>query len=87
MSEAEAIAGLSVSEALSDPRVRDLDLWARPVSWRGSGNALSIDRRSGKIVFTPCFGVVFWHPSLKDLISEWEIVEPDLVIDERDVGG
>lgn len=83
MSKDGVITGLSILEAFDDPRVRDLDLWVRPSSWRGSGNALSIHMRTRKIVFVPSGETIFWKPNYDSLISEWEIVDPEVVIEER----
>lgn len=59
-------------------------LWARPITWRGSGRAVS---RCGDL-----FGVVpqevpglqqIWHPSIADILEEWEFVQPHQVVVER----
>lgn len=59
-------------------------LWARPVTWRGSGRAIT--------GLGDLFGVVpqelpglqqVWHPSVADILEEWEFVQPHQVVVER----
>lgn len=61
------------------------EFWFRPGSW--SGRALCFDDRSlnGGLVVVPDFsGGRRWWPRIDDLLAEdWELVEPEVVIQER----
>lgn len=59
-------------------------LWARPITWRGNGNAIT---RMGDL-----FAVVpqelpglhrIWHPEVAEILEEWEFVQPHQIVVER----
>ena len=68
----------------------DHDLWARPMTWRGSGMAICIQdyarrRTDGLLIVVPGIGGGHaWTPNIKTLLVDWETVSPDVVLGERD---
>ncbi len=77
------LSGIRVHEAFADLGVQALDYWARPESWRGSGEAISIDTTSDALTVVPGGRSVFWSPRPDDLTGAWEVVDPDVVLRER----
>lgn len=76
------LSGIRVHEAFADPGVQALDYWARPESWRGSGQAIAIDTTLDSLIVVPSGRPVFWAPLPRDLTETWEVVEPDVVLRE-----
>lgn len=68
----------------------DNDLWARPMTWRGSGMAICIqdhDRRrtDGLLLVVPGARAGHpWTPNIKTLLVDWETVDPGVVLAEND---
>jgi len=71
----------AIPTAINLTSLSDL-MWIRPLSWRGSGNAIEIEgnflyyvpRASKQILYTG---------SIDEYCGEWEVVLADLVIKER----
>ena len=63
-----------------------LDLWFRPVTWRNSGQAFALDYDKKRTVFVPnsMGGFPEMTKEVDDLIADWEIVDADTVLEERD---
>jgi len=63
-----------------DPGARE-SIWARPVSWRGSG--LAIDWHENQMQVVPFASRPgSFTPTIDDLISDWELVDPGDVLAE-----
>ena len=74
---------MTMLDALKKIAKPDVWMWARPISWRGSGQALCFDSIGG-----------WWHvpdagggrtallPTPKDCFGRWEVVSPDVVNSE-----
>lgn len=59
----------------------DLNKWFRPVSFRGMGTAFAV--KHGVIVFVPSSeGGIRATLTASQLMEDWEIVDPDDVLDE-----
>ena len=58
-------------------------VWCRPVDWRCVGIAICIQDEKLRMVPDPRGGIR-WIPSFTDLVNNWEVVEPDIVLGERD---
>ena len=69
----EAIAAIS----------QDNSKWARPLWWRNSGLAISIYNYTRLAVVPSSTGGQRWNVNALDLMDDWEVVEPDVVLDER----
>ena len=57
-------------------------VWARPVSWRGTGRGITYDRGEWKTVPSGRGGEPTLLPSRADVLGEWEVVEPKAVNEE-----
>jgi hypothetical protein len=80
---------MDMLDALSEIATPGLWMWARPVSWKGSGMALCHEAAnppcSGegwKLVPTLKGGQAAMLPSPKDVFGEWEVVTPQAVNQE-----
>lgn len=60
------------------------DNWIRPVSWQGSGLAYCIKLNATHIVPSSSGGNLGMTASIDELIGDWEIVSPDVVLVERE---
>jgi hypothetical protein len=60
--------------------IRDNGGWARPLSWNGSGQAVSV--HAGAFLIMPR-RARFWTATAKDIIAGWEMVTPEQVEQER----
>jgi hypothetical protein len=62
---------------------KDKDMWFRPVSWKGSGCALTVEAHEPQlpIFFVPTSkgGFRALMPNFEDLVGEWNVVSPDNV--------
>ena len=77
---------MTVKDAIHKLQGSDEHNWIRPISWRGSGNGISI--KDGSLYVVPSSrGGWPWIPSIGDLVEDWEIVDPDEVLKERESGG
>lgn len=56
--------------------------WFRPVSWIGTGQALTIHERHRIAVVPSPTGGRTWYANVEDLLDEWEVVDPNTVLDE-----
>lgn len=75
----ESEDGMTPKEAIESAGQYD---WVRPVSWRGSGDALC--ERYGRLVAVPSpHGGDVWHVSPEDLCQDWEVVSAETVSSER----
>lgn len=63
--------------------IRDGNKWARPSHWRGSGEAITAYCEHRLAVVPSATGGKAWHPSVKDVTDDWDVLEPDEVLDER----
>jgi len=89
-SEAEKrlLARLAVAEEQDRIGVREAlarvggDVWARPRSWRGTGEAVAIHDRV-LVVVPSARGGDRWSPTAADLMGGWEVVDVDHVLAER----
>lgn len=59
------------------------EAWARPVWWKGSGEAITSFQDHRLAVVPSATGGKQWMPSVRDLTADWEVVTPDEVLDER----
>lgn len=58
-------------------------IWARPVTWRGRGQA--VDLQDGRLEVVPFASrAPAFQPGITDLTSEWELVDPSDVLAERE---
>ena len=60
------------------------DNWIRPVSWQGAGQAYCIKWNATHIVPSSSGGNIGMTASIDELIEDWEIVSPDVVLGELD---
>ncbi len=74
-----SLVGISRKSYLSNG-----SMWFRPVSWRGTGRAMSFTE-GGTAREEPCpeDGVTSCFPDFAELIGGWETVTPELVAAER----
>jgi len=56
--------------------------WFRPVSWRGSGEALVVYCGHRIAIVPSLTGGQAWYPKVSDFTCDWEVVDPDTVLDE-----
>jgi hypothetical protein len=71
---------MTISEAIQV--VLDSGGWFRPVTWRGSGHALHAYQGHRISIVPSLTGGFTWHPSVEDMTAEWEVVDPNTVLDE-----
>lgn len=57
--------------------------WFRPVKWRGAGMAYCLKDTDTHLVPSARGGDCGMTPDADALVGEWEIVTPDVVLDER----
>lgn len=75
-------------DALSEIATPGLWLWARPVSWKGSGIAICYEPAnsnvgdSWKLVPTYRGGQAASMPSPRDVFGAWEVISPQAVNEE-----
>lgn len=61
--------------------LNDNSLWFRPLSWKGTGQAFQV--QDGETVIVPAQKFnSYMTPKVKFFIEDWEIVSPDVVLDE-----
>lgn len=71
---------MKINEAL--PKTSP-EKWARPITWRRTGQALLV-LPGGAIVIVPSSrGRDVWIPTVRDLASDWEVLDPELVLAEQ----
>lgn len=58
------------------------EMWARPLSWRGFGIALHVYNHCRVAVVPSPTGGKTWNCRASDLMEDWEVVDPDVVLDE-----
>ncbi len=58
------------------------EMWIRPVCWKASGLAYCLDRTSKSLLLVPGNGGGAYHMtySVRNLIDDWEVVSPDVVL-------
>lgn len=59
------------------------DRWFRPATWSGTGEAFAITDGMTKLVPSARGGQVWMTCRVVELMGDWEIVTPDVVIKER----
>lgn len=72
----------SLHEVLTAPQFTDRTMWARPITWRHVGHAVSLDLDTpNRLVVLPGShrGSVGFEPALTDLLVPWELVDPSTV--------
>ena len=57
-------------------------MWARPLSWQGSGLAIHVYNQCRVAVVPSQTGGRTWNCHASDLMEDWEVVDPDTVLDE-----
>jgi len=62
---------------------KDQDSWFRPVSWRGSGLGVEVVGNSLFVSPNPTGRCQEYVPTYQELVGEWEVIEPDFVLDKR----
>lgn len=73
---------MKVHEAIEALKA-DPSKWARPLWWRGDGIGIAIYSHTRVAVVPSATGGAHWHVSVRDLTDDWEVVEPDVILDER----
>lgn len=68
---------MKVDEAMYRLMTNENNLWARPISWMGNGQAVCMDKERGLLVVPSGKGGYSWHPDPGDLIDKWEVLTPD----------
>ena len=72
-------SGVTLARAMVAIQV-DTGLWARPVAWRGRGEALAFHPgHRGPVVVPSDRGGDRWWPSFDDLTGAWDVVTPDTI--------
>lgn len=71
---------MKVNEAIA--LIEDGELWARPLSWKGSGLAIHVYNHCRVAVVPSATGGKTWYCHARDLMEDWEVVEPDTVLGE-----
>lgn len=56
--------------------------WFRPITWVRTGQALTIYQGHRIAIVPSATGGRTWHPCVEDLLSEWQVVDPNTVLDE-----
>jgi hypothetical protein len=72
---------MKVNEAIEAIR-ENSSLWARPISWRLSGVAIHVNMGTRLSVVPSSTGGQTWFVRAEDLVDDWEVIDPDLVLDE-----
>jgi hypothetical protein len=64
---------------------RSIYWWTRPVCWQGSGTALALDMDGQTLLMVPSAkgGDRAYMPSYNSLVGEWEVVDSEVVLNER----
>lgn len=66
---------------------KETDLWFRPISWKGSGQAIvvRIGNYCGDVlqIVPSAKGGIDWIATAKEILDDWEVVSPDVVCNER----
>lgn len=70
----------TVSEAIAT--IADGKLWARPVWWCKSGIAIHAYNQTRLAVVPSATGGAAWNVAVRDLTDDWEVVDPNIVLDE-----
>jgi len=58
--------------------------WVRACDWKGCGKAVTYSKHKGVILVPTAHGGVPWCPSHKDVVGEWELVDPNEVCGESE---
>lgn len=72
----------TVSEAIKALQESDGKLWARPIWWRKAGIAVTIYNHTRMAVVPSATGGARWNVAARDLTDDWEVVDPNIVLDE-----
>lgn len=72
---------MNIREAIE--AIKPGEMWARPVTWKGRGEAITSYCDHRLAVVPSATGGAPWYPSVSDLTSDWEAIDPDEVLDER----
>jgi len=56
--------------------------WFRPVTWKGSGHALHAYQGHRISIVPSLTGGFTWHPKVEDILADWEVLDPNTVLDE-----
>lgn len=71
---------MNIEEAIE--RVLDTHEWFRPISWVRTGQALTIYQGHRIAVVPSATGGRTWYPHVDDFLEEWQVVDPNTVLDE-----
>lgn len=72
---------MSQADAIRIAEISGGNLWVRPSTWK-HGSALAIERGEFKLVPTSRGGIPAHMPSVNDMLAIWEVVSPEVVIEE-----
>lgn len=73
---------MKLHEAIAKLQESDGKLWARPIWWRGGGAAVTIYNHTRMAVVPSATGGERWNVNVRDLTDDWEVVDPNIVLDE-----
>lgn len=59
-----------------------VETWIRPVTWRGSRQAFALCKGWTVLVPTADGGMPHMTNLVADIVSDWEVVTPDMVLNE-----
>ena len=76
---------MTIRDAMLRLEADDIYQWARPVSWRGTGQAIMVHGRHLQVVPRGSHDIAY-YPHVLDILDEWEVVNPNVVLGE-DPGG
>lgn len=64
---------------------KNKDMWARPISRVGTGDAYCVEG-NGHVLLVPSSygGRLAYMPRLREIIEDWEVVEPGIVRGENE---
>lgn len=73
---------MNILDAISAISISEGKLWCRPISWKGSVEALTLKNDELLLVPTLKGGSRYSLNYIEDIITEWEIVTPEEVLKE-----
>lgn len=73
---------MKLHEAIAKLQESGGKLWARPIWWRGGGVAVTIYNHTRMAVVPSATGGERWNVNVRDLTDDWEVVDPNIVLDE-----
>lgn len=73
---------MKIHEAIGHDDFMSLDRYARPAWWRGSGYAVTLDIDKKHLIMIPALRPIVYNPRVRDILDDWELVEPEVVHEE-----